>query len=182
MTGQTTIPADPQHIPEDCWEVEPEAASVAEARRRAVAAARVWCPEPLPDDYADTIRRVISELVTNAVRHAGTAGPITVSLCPTRKGNLIVAVTDSSPTPPTPRGPYNDGTSGYGLAVVAAEAITWRWKPEGKGKVVSATIALPHSKTRPRKSGTATAERGPVAPTRQPGMPAPIRQAVESAA
>jgi anti-sigma regulatory factor (Ser/Thr protein kinase) len=179
LTNETTDPMSLCDIAEDEWTIEPVAVSVAEARRRAVADARRWCPEPLPDDYADTIRRVVSELVTNAIRHAGEGGPISISLCATTKGNLIVEVTDGSPEPPTPRDPYGDG--GYGLAVVAAEAIAWYWRPSGKGKAVGATIALPHSRTRSRRTVAAGTERGRPALGRPPTVAVPTRQAVVSA-
>jgi anti-sigma regulatory factor (Ser/Thr protein kinase) len=181
LTGQTADDAAGLcGIPEDHWTIEPVAAGVAQARRRAVTAAGCWCPEPLPDSYADTIRRVVSELVTNAIRHAGQAGPINISLCATAKGNLLVAVEDGSAEPPIPRDPYDGG--GYGLAVVAAEAITWGWRPHGRGKTVMATIALPHSKTRPRHCEGTTVEHGRATPTIPAAPTASARHAELSAA
>ncbi|MDH6127961.1 ATP-binding protein [Kitasatospora sp. GP82] len=154
MNAQSTPPGRapgerllPWETPEATWTIEPDPASVAPARRRAVAAVRSWCPEELPDHTVAAIERVVSELVTNAIRHAGDAGPITAHLWPTPRGNIAVVVRDGSPTPPTRRDPYNDGTSGYGLAVVASETIAWGWRPHGEGKAVYATIALPGPRT-----------------------------------
>ncbi|WP_280725137.1 ATP-binding protein [Kitasatospora sp. MAA4] len=141
-------------IPDESWTVAPgDTEAVAESRRRAVAAARAWCPEALPDDTADAIRRVISELVTNAIRHAGGAGPILASVWRTPGGNLAVAVEDGSRVAPTPCDPYDDGTAGRGLAIVDAESITWTWRHAGAGKIVSATIGLPGSAATARRSG-----------------------------
>ncbi|MFF7637350.1 ATP-binding protein [Kitasatospora sp. NPDC008050] len=157
-------------IPDDTWTVAPgDTAAVAESRRRAVADARAWCPESLPDDIVDSIRRVVSELVTNALRHASSAGPITVSVWPTPGGNFAVAVTDGSPVVPTPCDPYDGGTAGRGLAIVAAESLSWTWKHADAGKVVSATIALPGSAATARRAG-AGAPVGDAAPQPPPEL------------
>ncbi|MDH6134272.1 anti-sigma regulatory factor (Ser/Thr protein kinase) [Kitasatospora sp. MAA4] len=153
MTANAQTPA----LQEVSWTIEPQAVSVGDARRRAVAAVADWCPGDLPAEYADTIRRVVSELVTNAIRHAGQAGPITIAVWVTPNNNLAIVVHDSSPNPPQQREPYDDGRSGHGLTVVAAETITWNWRPEGKGKSVCATVALPHSLTRPRRAAALAA-------------------------
>ncbi|WP_344469820.1 ATP-binding protein [Kitasatospora kazusensis] len=122
--------------------------AVALSRSRALAAASGWCSQPLPILVAQSIRLVVSELVTNALRHAGEAGPITVTIWLTPHKNLAVLVKDGSPEPPILSQPYDDGTAGRGLAVVAAETISWSWRAENRGgKTVSATIALPGSAT-----------------------------------
>lgn len=146
MTGRPAT-VSPWDIPKQTWTITPgDMLAVGDARRRAVTAARTWCPAPLPDDIADAIRRVVSELVTNALRHAGDHGSITFSLWLTPRGNLAVTVTDGSPDPPTPRDPYDDGTAGRGLAVVAADTISWGWRLHDPGKVVTATMRLPGSR------------------------------------
>lgn len=143
----------PWDLPEQTWTIRPgDLLAVGEARQRAVAAARTWCPEPVPEETEDAIRCVVSELVTNALQHAGDAGPITVSLWPTPRGNLAITVTDGNPMPPTPRKPYDNGTAGRGLAVVAASAISWSWSPKGSGKAVTATIRIPTSATATRQT------------------------------
>ncbi|MDH6143281.1 MULTISPECIES: ATP-binding protein [Kitasatospora] len=131
----------------ETWTIDPDAAGVGPTRRRAVAAVRSWYAQELPDQIVAAIEQVVSELVTNAIRHAGDAGPITAHLWPTPRGNVAIVVTDGSSTPPTPRDPYNDGASGYGLAVVASETLAWGWRPDGAGKAVYATIALPSTST-----------------------------------
>ncbi|MFI9273252.1 ATP-binding protein [Kitasatospora sp. NPDC052896] len=116
--------------------------AVPTTRRWAVATLRSWLVD-LPDSYADTAALVVSELVTNAVTHAAGSGPVTVDLWLTPRGNLAVQVADGSPTPPSPRRPYDDDTRGRGLTVIATETIAWGWRPDGKGKFVFATIAMP---------------------------------------
>ncbi len=134
------MPANRNGHTEAHWPVEPVPAAIGRSRRLAVCLVRRWMPG-LPDEYLDQIRQVVGELVANAVQHAG--GRITVDLWLTARGNLAVAVADPSPAPPVPREPYDDGTRGRGLHVVADQTITWSWRPEQGGKVVRATVALP---------------------------------------
>jgi len=84
---------------------------------------------------------VVTELVTNAVQHAGTA--MTVRLC--RRGRyLLMAVEDGSVGPPRAQpmpGP-DDPTSGRGLALVKLTALHWGSLPTGAGKVVWAVLRV----------------------------------------
>ncbi|MFB7906535.1 ATP-binding protein [Kitasatospora sp. NPDC056076] len=155
-------------LPQESWTVEPVPQSAGIARRRALRAARLWCPLPLTEPYEDRIMLVISELVTNAVRHAGDAGPITVSLWLTPRGNFAVVVSDGSSQPPVWRKPGADEESGRGLALVAKSSIAWEWRRRsGGGKSVHATLPLPGSLTvAERAKATAAAARRTV-----PGLP-----------
>jgi anti-sigma regulatory factor (Ser/Thr protein kinase) len=74
---------------------------------------------------------VVSELVTNAVRH-GRCLPI-LRLSATA-GGIRVEVTDTDPTPPRIRQPGADG--GWGLRMVERLSSAWGVVPEGEGKVV----------------------------------------------
>ncbi|WP_434581794.1 ATP-binding protein [Carbonactinospora thermoautotrophica] len=85
---------------------------------------------------------VVTELFTNAVRHARHHGhPITVAV-EHREGVLRVEVHDPDPTPPLPRlTPDPEATSGRGLLLVASLARRWGTAPAPDGgKAVFAEI------------------------------------------
>lgn len=84
------------------------------------------------------IETVTSELVGNAVRHAG---GFAVSLILTRAGGLLmVVVGDLSPDPPVKRPLDADAASGRGLHIVDALSVRWGWLPQEPGKVVYAVF------------------------------------------
>ncbi|MFG3102076.1 ATP-binding protein [Streptomyces sp. NPDC048182] len=89
--------------------------------------------------FADAARLVVSELVTNALRHA--PGPCRLEL--TLKGDSVeIAVSDTGDGFPTflPRDPQRVGR--HGLEIVTRlcdEVIT---KPHASGKTVSALLPL----------------------------------------
>jgi anti-sigma regulatory factor (Ser/Thr protein kinase) len=136
---------------EASWVVNADPAAVSAARRRALAEVESWGSD-VPPQVADTIRGVVTELVTNAVIHAGQAGPITVDVWRTPRGNLAVVVCDGSPKPPVLGDVYDSGQHGHGLALVAAETIAWGSRPVAGGKAVFATIALPGAKDATRRT------------------------------
>jgi anti-sigma regulatory factor (Ser/Thr protein kinase) len=137
---------------------EPE--SPASARDLVGRACQAW---DLP-----TLRRpaqlIVSELVTNAVEHAGTAIKIVVA----RRGTgLHLAAADADhrlpqlrpPAVPRPGQPFDE--RGRGLRIVHATATVWGAMPTADGKVVWATI----------RPGRFTATGYAAVP---PGMPAPM--------
>ncbi|MFF3316050.1 ATP-binding protein [Streptomyces sp. NPDC003035] len=82
---------------------------------------------------AATVELVVSELVTNAVRHArGAAG----SLCLQAKNDSItIDVSDADPRPPRERTPdFTGGTGGFGWPMVQnlATAVAVTTRPSGK--------------------------------------------------
>jgi anti-sigma regulatory factor (Ser/Thr protein kinase) len=82
---------------------------------------------------------VVSELVTNAVRHAG--GEFTLRLNP-RGSGIEVAVTDNSAALPRMRRPdFKDGNGGFGLPLVKqlSRSLTVTPRPRG-GKTVTAVV------------------------------------------
>jgi len=112
----------------------------------APAHARAWVGEhvaTLPRDLAENALLVVSELVTNAVRHGGTG--IVVSLRQLSDGVRIEVADagESLPIPPDPR-PRLDGPSGRGLLIVAATAAEWGVVPNDPppGKTVWADVVL----------------------------------------
>jgi anti-sigma regulatory factor (Ser/Thr protein kinase) len=76
-------------------------------------AAQVRAPDRL--EYTDAILMVVTELVTNAIRH--TAGPAVLRL-ELHDDHIEIRVTDTSPEPAEPRLPRADGTGGYGWHLI----------------------------------------------------------------
>ncbi|WIM99866.1 ATP-binding protein [Actinoplanes oblitus] len=87
--------------------------------------------------WLDDVAAVVSELVTNAVRHGGGAVVVDVEAY---GGQVIVSVADGSSVVPRPRRP--DGTGGLGLRII--DALTARWFVESYegGKRVRAEMPL----------------------------------------
>ncbi|MEW1654414.1 ATP-binding protein [Streptomyces sp. NPDC093707] len=116
-------------------EVRPDPAEVGRARRWArsrLAGSGIGADEPL----AETLILLISELVTNAVVHTGSAAR--VRMCFSGSGAMVgtvrVEVVDTSARPPRPRHADGDDTNGRGLELVDGLADRWGWQPEGAGK------------------------------------------------
>ncbi|MFE3635874.1 ATP-binding protein [Streptomyces cellostaticus] len=95
------------------------------------------------DCVADLAALLVSELVTNALRHA--TGPIGVRLVrPARLGGtLLVEVSDPLPDPPRERVARPEDESGRGLQLVAGAARRWGTRPGGGGKTVWFELAVP---------------------------------------
>ena len=97
----------------------PEA--VSEARRRVVAVVGFM----LSAAERAQLALVISEVVSNAVRHGGRPGHVDVAVTP-KDGYLCVQVTDSGAGfAPTPRATAPDENGGFGLVLL--EQLTRRW-------------------------------------------------------
>ena len=88
---------------------------------------------PLCDDAAV----VVTELATNAVRHARSRFSVTLS---SRGDTVRVAVTDTSSDAPAPRRQGQLDTSGRGLVLVDGLARRWGAAMAGGGKVVWAEL------------------------------------------
>ncbi|MBL1090177.1 ATP-binding protein [Streptomyces sp. NPDC001739] len=116
-------------------DVRPDPAEVGRARRWArsrLLGSGIGADEPL----AETLILLISELVTNAVVHTGTAASL--RMCFSGSGAVVgtvrVEVTDASARPPRQRHADGDDTNGRGLELVDGLADRWGWQPEGAGK------------------------------------------------
>ncbi|MFJ7042018.1 SpoIIE family protein phosphatase [Streptomyces sp. NPDC101112] len=108
------------------WEIPADPALVAEARKTTARQLGVWGL----DELAFTTELVVSELVTNAIRHA--AGPIRLRLILER--TLICEVFDGGPTAPHLRHPRTTDEGGRGLFLIAQFTQRWgtRFLPDGK--------------------------------------------------
>ncbi|THA56517.1 ATP-binding protein [Streptomyces sp. A1136] len=95
---------------------------------------------PVPDPAPDTLLLLVTELVTNALRH--TEGPCTLRLTLHPRA-IDVDVTDTSPQRPTPRAPDHRGSGGWGWNLVhhLTEYVDIRPTPDG-GKTIHARISL----------------------------------------
>lgn len=85
------------------------------------------------DDLLETAELLVSEIVTNALVHAGT--PIGVSFSFVGDG-LRVEVTDGSPHAPTPRAYGPNAGTGRGLMLLEEMVEEWGVEPEDRGKTV----------------------------------------------
>ena len=117
--------------------------AVAEARSRLAAevqsagSARRFVETTLEEwDCADSleiVKLLVSELVTNAVLHAGSDAEVVVQLTPSM---LHIEVMDDSPVMPILREAGSSETSGRGLALVANYAAAWGTRRLAHGKSV----------------------------------------------
>lgn len=87
---------------------------------------------------ADDACVIASELVTNAVRHAGTTLQVTLTIA---DGRFLLAVRDGSPLPAIPTHPDPHTPGGRGLLLVGEMSHAWGSValPDG-GKVVWAAL------------------------------------------
>jgi PAS domain S-box-containing protein len=94
------------------------------------------------EELVDDLVIAVSELVTNAVLHAGSGIRLRVLARPTR---VRIEVFDDSPHLPRTRGAEGVGVTGRGLRLVAELADRWGAEAEGEGKVVWCEVARDHS-------------------------------------
>ena len=108
----------------------PDPTAPGEARRAVSEALEEWNLTPL----APVVELLVSEVVTNAVRHAHSAGELEIRF---DGGTLRVSVSDQAGGDPGPRHPAPDEPSGRGLAIVDTVAARWGvGRGEGAGKTV----------------------------------------------
>ena len=111
----------------------PAAALARQATRAAVVAWRLGY-------LADTAVLLVSELVTNAIRHTGPDAARTVLRLEYGDGWLRIEVHDTSPHAPRPRTPDWLDESGFGLMLVDALAAKWGVQQTAQGKAVWAEL------------------------------------------
>ena len=95
------------------------------------------------EELAGDAAMVVSELVTNALRHA--TGPIGVRLVRPvgPRGLLLVEVSDPLPDLPRERVARPEDEGGRGLQLVARACVRWGIRPGGTGKTVWFELAVP---------------------------------------
>jgi anti-sigma regulatory factor (Ser/Thr protein kinase)/anti-anti-sigma regulatory factor len=92
-------------------------------------------------DLSDDATLLASELVTNAIRHAQSAPHLRVAL---RPRELVVAVSDSDPTPPRMGRNDPEAPGGRGLRLVDTVASAWGVERNPtEGKTVWCALARP---------------------------------------
>ncbi|MEU6502758.1 ATP-binding protein [Streptomyces californicus] len=94
----------------------------------------------LDEETTDTIRLIVSELVSSAVVHG--EGPVTITVL-ARPGGLLIDVRDGALDVPRMGNFGAENERGRGLALVCALSVRSGWEPFGCGKRVWAEVELP---------------------------------------
>ncbi|AXK31381.1 GAF domain-containing protein [Streptomyces armeniacus] len=119
------------------WTLDAQPGEVRTARAEVRARLTAWA---LPHEAVETAELLVSELVTNAVRHAGGDR---VGLRLVRTAALQCEVTDEDHTLPVLRDTAGEDSPGRGLRVVARLAHEWGASRTAGGKTVWFEQALP---------------------------------------
>jgi len=114
------------------WPVEPGEIAVP-LSRKLLAGLIADLGLPLSNGAVKDALLCLSEVLTNAVKHAGAASTIRVHWS---KDVLRVGVTDTSLRLPKAPDPDDLSTSGRGLDLVDKFSTAWGWEPIGAGKEV----------------------------------------------
>jgi anti-sigma regulatory factor (Ser/Thr protein kinase) len=119
----------PMHKTSAALDIEPCTANIATARRFVQSALQEW-----GYDYPGVVPLLTSEVVTNAVVHAGTPAHVEVSV---EADHVRVAVHDLSPDEPVMEEPSSDAVGGRGMLLIRHLAADWGVESiEGDGKTV----------------------------------------------
>jgi PAS domain S-box-containing protein len=165
--GVDALPGEQGHRPLNVL-LPPDPASVAEARQQV----RGLVLEGGRPDLVDTAVLVVSELVTNALLHAGTEIGLAASL---QDGGLHVEVSDGSPHLPSRRNYGPTSGTGRGLLMLESMADDWGVTPLPQGKIVwfdlatDGTTAVPVAG--PDPAPPRRRARRPTVPVRLQNMP-----------
>ncbi|MFG2817809.1 SpoIIE family protein phosphatase [Kitasatospora sp. NPDC048365] len=116
------------------WKLPPEPTSVAKAREAACG----WLLERGLDELVDTSELLVSELVTNALRHG--RGEIRLRLL--RDRTMVCEVWDDGYAQPRQRRAQETDEGGRGLQLVSLLAERWGSRRTPKGKIVWFELAL----------------------------------------
>lgn len=139
VAGAAAIRAHQAEAPRLKLGLSPIESAAASARRLVDKACAQWGLPAL----RDTARLVVTELVSNAVRHGTVAASAAVEVTLTRGvGAVYVSVRDRSRRLPKPGGPVPPTVEGgRGLLVVGIMSRAWGATPTVDGKVVWATLS-----------------------------------------
>ncbi|OSP42306.1 MULTISPECIES: ATP-binding protein [unclassified Streptomyces] len=121
------------------WTFSADLGTVRAARRAVRDQLRLWDL----DSVGDLATLLVSELVTNALRHA--TAPVGVRLTrPTgHTGVLLVEVSDPLPEPPHERAARPEDEGGRGLQLLASASHRWGTRPGAPGKTVWFELSVP---------------------------------------
>ena len=108
----------------------PESSSLSAARRFVSSMLELWDYE----DPDEVVPLLTSEIVSNAVRHAG--GSVGLEMVLVDGETLRVHARDESPDTPVIRRPSPDGIGGHGLTIIESLARRWGVERHGGFKVV----------------------------------------------
>ncbi|MFF4572493.1 ATP-binding protein [Streptomyces sp. NPDC001410] len=111
------------------WPLRRELTSARRARRLVTAQLSDWAL----DDLADTAELLVSELVTNALRH--TRGPLRLNLR-LRDSRLLCEVEDTEPSGPVHTAVDPDAEGGRGTELLDLLADAWGSIETGTGKTI----------------------------------------------
>lgn len=100
----------------------------------------------LAEEQGEDLLLVVSEMVTNAVRHG--APPVELEVV-ADDDTVVIAVTDSSPRRPQPRPPDTEAEGGRGMALVDVLCAAHGVRPQPPGKSVWAAV-----RRRPEQDGS----------------------------
>ncbi|WP_408649058.1 sodium/proline symporter PutP [Streptomyces poriticola] len=117
------------------WDLPRDPAAVGQARACATGRLAEWGM----DELAFTTELIVSELVTNAIRHA--IGPVSLRLI--RDRALICEVSDASSTSPRLRHARTTDEGGRGLLIVAQLAQRWGTRYTTTGKTIWTEQVVP---------------------------------------
>jgi anti-sigma regulatory factor (Ser/Thr protein kinase) len=110
--------------------IQPQAERVPYLRRQVERVLHLWRLDAL----AWQVELVVTELATNAVRHARTLFTVAMTWDGRR---LRIEVSDAHPVPPEPREEVSpDATGGRGLLLVEQLADHWGYEPHERGKTI----------------------------------------------
>ncbi|MEU1629187.1 ATP-binding protein [Streptomyces sp. NPDC020096] len=116
--------------------------------RRTTAVTMAEFDVPVGSSFVDAAMLIVSELVTNAVRHAAKRSPSVAVVITVRVDQVVLEVADEDPRIPD----LDPGTTGEGLRTVVELAAEWggevRVEPPltGKGKIMRVTLPLPRGR------------------------------------
>ncbi len=121
----------------DEFHVQADTDAIGEARQRIVRTAQRWSV-PLSDSALSDVELCASEVITNALTHAGDECWVRTRWT----GRFLqIEVTDRSPRPPVLSAALPDATGGRGLALVECLSHDWGWVPRDLGKTVFFLVA-----------------------------------------
>lgn len=105
-------------------------------------------------ELEDSASLVLTELLSNAVRHARVSGRQIETRFVAQPDGLRIEVHDASPDPPEPRTPEPESCGGRGLILVDALADNWGVSERnGPGKIVWADLSLTSQANEGRSDG-----------------------------